>query len=54
MPQLAPSPWFYILLSSWVTLLFFATTKTSKFTFLNDPANLPLKNTQTPWSWPWL
>nr|QOJ45080.1 ATP synthase F0 subunit 8 [Allobates grillisimilis] len=54
MPQLAPGPWFFILFSSWVILLFFATIKTSKFTFLNNPSNLTFKNINTPWSWPWL
>nr|QOJ44953.1 ATP synthase F0 subunit 8 [Allobates tinae] len=54
MPQLAPAPWFSILFSTWVALLLFATMKTSKFTFLNDPLNLTFKNINTPWSWPWL
>nr|QOJ44854.1 ATP synthase F0 subunit 8 [Allobates chalcopis] len=54
MPQLAPQPWFFIILSTWVVLLFFATMKTSKFTFLSDPSNLAFKNMNTPWAWPWL
>nr|QOJ44892.1 ATP synthase F0 subunit 8 [Allobates aff. trilineatus 1 AR-2020] len=54
MPQLAPQPWFFILFTTWMVILFFATSKTSKFTFLNDPSNLTFKNTNTPWPWQWL
>nr|QOJ44979.1 ATP synthase F0 subunit 8 [Allobates flaviventris] len=54
MPQLSPEPWFMSLFSSWVIFLFFATTKTLKFTFLNELSTLTFKNTNTPWSWPWL
>nr|QOJ44738.1 ATP synthase F0 subunit 8 [Allobates aff. magnussoni AR-2020] len=45
MPQLVTAPWLFILLSSWVILLFFTTTKILKFTFLNEPSTLAFKNT---------
>nr|QOJ45130.1 ATP synthase F0 subunit 8 [Allobates amissibilis] len=57
MPQLSPQPWFLILLSTWLVLLFFATMKTSKFTFLSNAPDLTfnaLNTLNTPWSWPWL
>nr|YP_009489404.1 ATP synthase F0 subunit 8 [Anomaloglossus surinamensis]AWG47104.1 ATP synthase F0 subunit 8 [Anomaloglossus surinamensis] len=53
MPQLDPSPWFFIFLFSWTTFLIFSTLKTSKYTFPNDPFNLYHKNGNKPWSWPW-
>nr|QOJ44966.1 ATP synthase F0 subunit 8 [Allobates gasconi] len=53
MAQLTPGPWFFILFSSWMILLFFATAKVTKFAFLNTPTYLTAKNTNLPWSWPW-
>nr|WID87001.1 ATP synthase F0 subunit 8 [Anomaloglossus tepuyensis] len=53
MPQLDPSPWFFILSSSWVIFFIFSILKTSKYTFPNDPANLSSSNNNKPWSWPW-
>nr|AGN71345.1 ATP synthase F0 subunit 8 [Mannophryne trinitatis] len=53
MPQLDPSPWFLILLSSWSIFLIFSAIKISKYTHLNDPLNLTFKNPNKSWSWPW-
>nr|AWG47143.1 ATP synthase F0 subunit 8 [Anomaloglossus surinamensis] len=53
MPQLDPSPWFFILLTSWTVFLIFSTLKTSKYTFLNDPFSLHHKDSNKPWPWPW-
>nr|QOJ44879.1 ATP synthase F0 subunit 8 [Allobates magnussoni] len=54
MPQLTRAPWLFVLLTSWAILLFFATTKITKFTFLYDPSMLTFKNTNMPLTWPWL
>nr|QOJ44992.1 ATP synthase F0 subunit 8 [Allobates insperatus] len=54
MPQLTGGPWFVILLSSWIILLYFSTSKTSKLTYLTNAYPASLQNTNTPWSWPWL
>nr|WID86980.1 ATP synthase F0 subunit 8 [Anomaloglossus stepheni] len=53
MPQLDPSPWFFILSSSWTIFLVFSMLKPSKFIFLNDPTISSHKNNNKPWSWPW-
>nr|ADW93290.1 ATPase 8 [Brachymeles bonitae] len=54
MPQLNPSPWFFILLLSWVTLLLIFKTKILTSTPHNPPM-LPDMTTShtTPWNWPW-
>nr|WNH37401.1 ATP synthase F0 subunit 8 [Apristurus kampae] len=55
MPQLNPSPWFLILLFSWVVFFIILPSKVMKYTYNNEPA---LKNTEkpkpAPWTWPWL
>nr|YP_010933639.1 ATP synthase F0 subunit 8 [Ptychadena levenorum]WKT10226.1 ATP synthase F0 subunit 8 [Ptychadena levenorum]WKT10239.1 ATP synthase F0 subunit 8 [Ptychadena levenorum]WKT10252.1 ATP synthase F0 subunit 8 [Ptychadena levenorum]WKT10265.1 ATP synthase F0 subunit 8 [Ptychadena levenorum]WKT10278.1 ATP synthase F0 subunit 8 [Ptychadena levenorum] len=53
MPQLMSEPWFYIFVSSWVTLLFVSPNKILSHTFPND---FTLKTSKTgnswwPWSW---
>nr|QBA55908.1 ATP synthase F0 subunit 8 [Pithecopus megacephalus] len=53
MPQLNPSPWFFILLSSWIILILFAPIKMSKFIHLNNPTMKSHKNTTKSWHWPW-
>nr|AYW04009.1 ATP synthase F0 subunit 8 [Anomaloglossus baeobatrachus] len=53
MPQLDPSPWFFVLFSSWAIFLIFSTLKISKFTFLNDPSTSSRKDVNKPWTWPW-
>nr|ACN89885.1 ATP synthase F0 subunit 8 [Polydactylus sexfilis]WNH20546.1 ATP synthase F0 subunit 8 [Polydactylus sexfilis] len=54
MPQLNPSPWFYIFMTSWLVLLTVVFPKTLNHTFSNEPA---LQNTQETkrgtWLWPW-
>ncbi|YP_009473029.1 ATP synthase F0 subunit 8 (mitochondrion) [Phyllobates terribilis] len=53
MPQLDPSPWFFILLSSWMIFLLFSPTKISKHYFINDPNSKTSKGLNKSWSWPW-
>nr|BAW19694.1 ATPase 8 [Chaenogobius annularis] len=54
MPQLDPSPWFAILVFSWLVFLVIVVPKTLKHNFPNEPS---IQNTQAPetksWSWPW-
>nr|ASV48073.1 ATP synthase F0 subunit 8 [Dendrobates leucomelas] len=54
MPQLDPSPWFFILFITWSAFLLFSPTKIAKHYFLNDPATKSAKNTSNSWTWPWL
>nr|ADK87533.1 ATPase 8 [Dryophytes cinereus] len=53
MPQLDPSPWFSILLVSWLALIMFSPIKTHKYTNLNDPSHKTYKDSNKPWLWPW-
>nr|WID86937.1 ATP synthase F0 subunit 8 [Anomaloglossus megacephalus] len=53
MPQLDPSPWFFILFFSWTLFFIFSTLKTAKYTFLNDPTITSNKDSNKAWSWPW-
>nr|AKO90242.1 ATP synthase F0 subunit 8 [Scuticaria tigrina] len=54
MPQLNPSPWFMILVFSWMVFLLIAPTKVMAHTFANEPTQLPTKSIKTsPWNWPW-
>nr|YP_009116593.1 ATPase subunit 8 [Polydactylus plebeius]BAQ20920.1 ATPase subunit 8 [Polydactylus plebeius] len=54
MPQLNPSPWFYIFIVSWLVLLTVAFPKTLDYTFPNEAT---LQDTQEAkrgtWLWPW-
>nr|YP_009230412.1 ATP synthase F0 subunit 8 [Redigobius bikolanus]AHN13607.1 ATP synthase F0 subunit 8 [Redigobius bikolanus] len=54
MPQLNPSPWFAILVFSWIIFLTLVVPKVLNHIFPNDPT---AQSTQTPktdsWSWPW-
>nr|AFM78482.1 ATPase synthase subunit 8 [Colomesus asellus] len=54
MPQLNPTPWFAIMMFSWLALLVFLLPKIMAHTFPNEPSS---KNTQAPktepWAWPW-
>nr|ASV48047.1 ATP synthase F0 subunit 8 [Dendrobates auratus] len=54
MPQLDPSPWFFILFITWLIFLLFSPAKVSKHYFLNDPTTKSAENTNNPWTWPWL
>nr|YP_003345389.1 ATP synthase F0 subunit 8 [Myroconger compressus]BAI53228.1 ATPase subunit 8 [Myroconger compressus] len=54
MPQLDPSPWFFILLFSWAVFLLIIPTKIMAFTFSNKPNPQTTKSTKpNPWNWPW-
>nr|YP_009991886.1 ATP synthase F0 subunit 8 [Urocolius indicus]QNN84760.1 ATP synthase F0 subunit 8 [Urocolius indicus] len=55
MPQLNPSPWFFIMLTTWFTFTFIIQPKLLSFTNTNPPSNKPLTTTlkTTPWAWPW-
>nr|YP_003345155.1 ATP synthase F0 subunit 8 [Anarchias sp. Ansp]BAI53176.1 ATPase subunit 8 [Anarchias sp. Ansp] len=54
MPQLNPSPWFMILVFSWMVFLLIAPAKVMAHTFTNEPGQLTTKSTKTnPWNWPW-
>nr|ALH16659.1 ATPase subunit 8 [Maccullochella macquariensis]ALH16711.1 ATPase subunit 8 [Maccullochella macquariensis]ALH16737.1 ATPase subunit 8 [Maccullochella macquariensis]ALH16750.1 ATPase subunit 8 [Maccullochella macquariensis]ALH16763.1 ATPase subunit 8 [Maccullochella macquariensis] len=54
MPQLNPTPWFTILVFSWVLLLVILPPKILTFILPNDPTP---QNIQKPkmeaWNWPW-
>nr|AMB36474.1 ATP synthase F0 subunit 8 [Brachygobius kabiliensis] len=54
MPQLNPSPWFFILTFSWMIFLALAIPKTLNHKFPNNPTP---QSTLTPkvnnWTWPW-
>nr|YP_004717915.1 ATP synthase F0 subunit 8 [Micralestes sp. NM-2010]BAK42190.1 ATPase subunit 8 [Micralestes sp. NM-2010] len=54
MPQLNPSPWFAILLFSWVVFLLIIPSKILKFIYPNEPtAQSTEKSKPEPWNWPW-
>nr|AAZ83462.1 adenosine triphosphate synthase 8 [Chamaea fasciata]AAZ83464.1 adenosine triphosphate synthase 8 [Chamaea fasciata]AAZ83466.1 adenosine triphosphate synthase 8 [Chamaea fasciata]AAZ83468.1 adenosine triphosphate synthase 8 [Chamaea fasciata]AAZ83470.1 adenosine triphosphate synthase 8 [Chamaea fasciata] len=54
MPQLNPSPWFFIMLSSWLAFSLIIQPKISSFTSTNPPSsNTPTTPNTTPWTWPW-
>nr|YP_009943813.1 ATP synthase F0 subunit 8 [Tachuris rubrigastra]QOD95644.1 ATP synthase F0 subunit 8 [Tachuris rubrigastra] len=54
MPQLNPSPWFFIMLISWYTFSFLLQPKIILFTPTNSPSNKELTTMKTTsWNWPW-
>nr|BBH37334.1 ATPase subunit 8 [Pisodonophis cancrivorus] len=54
MPQLNPTPWFAILVFSWLVFLAFIPTKIMGHTFNNEPNPLATTNPQlNAWAWPW-
>nr|YP_009991665.1 ATP synthase F0 subunit 8 [Crotophaga sulcirostris]QNN84487.1 ATP synthase F0 subunit 8 [Crotophaga sulcirostris] len=54
MPQLNPSPWFFTMLTTWLTFLLLIQPKLLSFTSTNSPINKSLKHTKIPsWTWPW-
>nr|YP_003345415.1 ATP synthase F0 subunit 8 [Robinsia catherinae]BAI53215.1 ATPase subunit 8 [Robinsia catherinae] len=54
MPQLNPSPWFLILLFSWLIFLTVIPTKVMAHTFNNEPSLQATKKPKTTsWDWPW-
>nr|AAU07733.1 ATP synthase subunit 8 [Hypsipetes madagascariensis]AAU07739.1 ATP synthase subunit 8 [Hypsipetes madagascariensis]AAU07747.1 ATP synthase subunit 8 [Hypsipetes madagascariensis]AAU07755.1 ATP synthase subunit 8 [Hypsipetes madagascariensis rostratus] len=54
MPQLNPNPWFFIMLSSWLTFSLIIQPKLLSFVSTNLPSSkVPTTSATTPWSWPW-
>nr|YP_004734377.1 ATP synthase F0 subunit 8 [Distichodus sexfasciatus]BAK40902.1 ATPase subunit 8 [Distichodus sexfasciatus] len=54
MPQLNPTPWFAILIFSWLIFLTIIPPKVMKHIFNNEPTTLSTKKlTPEPWNWPW-
>nr|BAK41983.1 ATPase subunit 8 [Gymnorhamphichthys sp. NM-2010] len=54
MPQLNPSPWFAILLFSWLILLTIIPSKVMNHTFPNELSALTTEKPQiNHWTWPW-
>nr|YP_009490564.1 ATP synthase F0 subunit 8 [Ara tricolor]AWH62784.1 ATP synthase F0 subunit 8 [Ara tricolor]AWH62797.1 ATP synthase F0 subunit 8 [Ara tricolor] len=54
MPQLNPSPWLFIMITSWLALSLIFQPKTLSFTSTNPPANKTSATTKNhPWTWPW-
>nr|AAP29587.1 ATPase subunit 8 [Myiarchus phaeocephalus]AAQ01379.1 ATPase subunit 8 [Myiarchus phaeocephalus] len=54
MPQLNPTPWFFIMLTTWLTFSFILQPKILLFTPTNSPSNKTSSTTKTsPWNWPW-
>nr|YP_009128349.1 ATP synthase F0 subunit 8 [Pardaliparus venustulus]AJP09402.1 ATP synthase F0 subunit 8 [Pardaliparus venustulus] len=54
MPQLNPNPWFFIMLTSWLTFSLIIQPKLLSFVSTNPPSNkTPTTTTTTPWTWPW-
>nr|NP_443675.1 ATP synthase F0 subunit 8 [Dactyloptena peterseni]BAB70395.1 ATPase subunit 8 [Dactyloptena peterseni] len=54
MPQLNPSPWFLILIFSWLVFLTVIPPKVLSHSLLNDPnpSDSPSYQAEA-WSWPW-
>nr|QWS05653.1 ATP synthase F0 subunit 8 [Melanocharis striativentris] len=54
MPQLNPSPWFFIMLTSWLTYSLIIQPKILTFLTMNPPSNKTTTTPSTnPWIWPW-
>nr|YP_009112008.1 ATP synthase F0 subunit 8 [Pyrrhocorax pyrrhocorax]AIB03712.1 ATP synthase F0 subunit 8 [Pyrrhocorax pyrrhocorax] len=54
MPQLNPNPWFFIMLTSWLTYSMIIQPKLLSFISMNPPSNkMQAAPTITPWTWPW-
>nr|YP_009355511.1 ATP synthase F0 subunit 8 [Uranoscopus japonicus]BAX03816.1 ATPase subunit 8 [Uranoscopus japonicus]BBU26115.1 ATPase subunit 8 [Uranoscopus japonicus] len=54
MPQLNPSPWFYILVTSWMIFLTIIPPKLLTHAFPNKPApKTPKERSVFNWNWPW-
>nr|WNH24450.1 ATP synthase F0 subunit 8 [Hygophum reinhardtii] len=55
MPQLNPSPWFAILIFSWLVFLTLIPIKVLSHTFPNEATTQSTETPKThPWNWPWL
>nr|AAM98445.1 ATPase subunit 8 [Myiarchus oberi]AAM98447.1 ATPase subunit 8 [Myiarchus oberi]AAM98449.1 ATPase subunit 8 [Myiarchus oberi]AAM98451.1 ATPase subunit 8 [Myiarchus oberi]AAM98453.1 ATPase subunit 8 [Myiarchus oberi] len=54
MPQLNPTPWFFIMLTSWLIFSFILQPKILLFISTNLPSNkTPSTMKTSPWNWPW-
>nr|YP_003434300.1 ATP synthase F0 subunit 8 [Palea steindachneri]ACL27733.1 ATPase subunit 8 [Palea steindachneri]ARR28360.1 ATPase subunit 8 [Palea steindachneri]UMB50737.1 ATP synthase F0 subunit 8 [Palea steindachneri] len=54
MPQLNPTPWLSILLTTWLAYIMIYQPKTTSFLQTNNIThNHKLSNTN-PWNWPWI
>uniref|UniRef100_A0AAU8HN01 ATP synthase complex subunit 8 n=1 Tax=Rhinella tacana TaxID=2826103 RepID=A0AAU8HN01_9NEOB len=53
MPQLNPTPWFFILITAWTMFILFSPVKTPNYTHLNNPTPQTFKNLSKSWLWPW-
>nr|YP_008593526.1 ATP synthase F0 subunit 8 [Nesiarchus nasutus]BAN83481.1 ATPase subunit 8 [Nesiarchus nasutus] len=54
MPQLNPTPWFAILVFSWLVFLIVIPPKVTAQTFPNEPVSQSTEKSKgTPWNWPW-
>nr|YP_010000538.1 ATP synthase F0 subunit 8 [Neodrepanis coruscans]QOD96437.1 ATP synthase F0 subunit 8 [Neodrepanis coruscans] len=54
MPQLNPSPWLYIMLTSWFAFSMILQPKILTFTTTNPPSTkTSTTTTPSPWNWPW-
>nr|AAG21362.1 ATPase subunit 8 [Coereba flaveola]ABU51956.1 ATP synthase subunit 8 [Coereba flaveola]ABU51958.1 ATP synthase subunit 8 [Coereba flaveola]ABU51968.1 ATP synthase subunit 8 [Coereba flaveola]ABU51984.1 ATP synthase subunit 8 [Coereba flaveola] len=54
MPQLNPHPWFFIMLTSWLTFTLIIQPKILTFVSMNPPSSKrPVTPSTTPWTWPW-
>nr|ALN11493.1 ATP synthase F0 subunit 8 [Pristimantis fenestratus] len=53
MPQLNPSPWFYIMLSTWILLILITPIKITQLRYLNHPLPKTTLYINKPWLWPW-
>nr|YP_010001006.1 ATP synthase F0 subunit 8 [Sapayoa aenigma]QOD96944.1 ATP synthase F0 subunit 8 [Sapayoa aenigma] len=54
MPQLNPYPWFFIMLTSWITYSTILQPKLLPFTLTNPPTTKPMATPKpSSWNWPW-
>nr|WIL10187.1 ATP synthase F0 subunit 8 [Megophrys spinata] len=54
MPQLNPTPWFMILVTSWSIFLILLAPKIKNFNFLHNPLPLTLRIKGYYWPWLWI
>nr|YP_009517777.1 ATP synthase F0 subunit 8 [Pseudocalotes microlepis]AQU64358.1 ATP synthase F0 subunit 8 [Pseudocalotes microlepis]QGN67001.1 ATP synthase F0 subunit 8 [Pseudocalotes microlepis] len=52
MPQLNPTPWFTVMLITWLFLLIMM-TKVLNSNQTANPTTQNLKTAKTPWTWTW-
>nr|AEQ28298.1 ATPase subunit 8 [Mimus graysoni] len=54
MPQLNPNPWFFIMITSWLTFSLIIQPKLLSFITANPPCSkAPEAPKTTSWTWPW-